>query len=313
MVQIPGVDKLKSPSELNQRFGLCRADGQSLVSVMIGMAVMGVSMLAFTSMLSGQQKETRALTEKLASLDFSRTITSILANPATCSALLGAANVVGGTSTLTFDATSVTSNNPKVIGILKIAGVGGGEAVSPMAFSLIVNATNGFQLNVVSPTAANLLVNFDQTKLVRPLKSLSFSVALQSAGPVNNTTITGCAAGGGVTYETAYHCHTIRLHPPGYAAYYSAADFLNAYGNAIPAEGQGPGQPGNVQFYGTIFYPSASYPNVATANTIVLGNNVDQAWLQTLGYRHGVFSGYAPATVSGMTVELVQDNCTVVY
>src|SRR5205823_3037601 len=51
----------------------------------------------------------------------------------------------------------------------------------------------GIQLSVINSTTANLLVNFDQTKLVRAIHNLAIPLTLQIDA---NNIITGCAAAG---------------------------------------------------------------------------------------------------------------------
>lgn len=168
-----------------------QARGETLVSLVIGMGIMLIAMSAFTSMINTQQVETKALTEKLASLEFTRLVTSELSSISKCSALLAETNIKGGTSSLTFDATKVTSKNPRYLQLNQIVGIKPKENVSPLSKSLIIR-TNGILLKVTSKTKAELVIYFDQAKLVRPLKYLSFALNLQSKGPINNTTITGC-------------------------------------------------------------------------------------------------------------------------
>lgn len=168
--------------------------GQSLVSVMVGMAVMGIAMMGFMSMMSSQQKETKALREKLASLELARLITVALANTSSCNAIINPSNATGS---MTVDTTQAT---PPAILFTNLPGVWTGGAVSPLSSSLAI-ANNGIQLRVTSQTTGNLLINFDSTKLVRPLKNLSFPVTLQSSGATNATTITGCSNGGGGTFK----------------------------------------------------------------------------------------------------------------
>jgi Tfp pilus assembly protein PilV len=192
-----------------------KSSGQSLVSVLIAVAIAGIVVIAVASMMSVQQNETRALTEKLASLDFTRVVTSLLADSNSCSALFFPANVSGGAASLTFDASRVSVTSPLVIGLTTLAGASAGVAVSPLSTSLVIAPTNGIQLSVISPTAASVLVNFNLAKVVRPLKQLSFPVTLQSSGVLANTTITGC--GGGATTPPVCNSPNKTLHWSGSA------------------------------------------------------------------------------------------------
>jgi Tfp pilus assembly protein PilV len=172
--------------------------GQSLVQVIVATGIMAILMLALTSFQTYQFRENKALAETLASLDFTRVVTSLLANPSSCNALLASANVIGGASSLTFDATNVTVAAPYEIDLVQIADVNGGGTASPTSNSLTISPTKGIQLSVTSPTTGNIIVSFDQKKLVRQKKDLLFPVSLQSTGTLSNTTITGC---GGSSYQ----------------------------------------------------------------------------------------------------------------
>jgi heme/copper-type cytochrome/quinol oxidase subunit 3 len=54
--------------------------GQSLVSVLISVAIMGIVMMAFVSMMMSQQREITKVNQKMASLDIQRVLTAALAN-----------------------------------------------------------------------------------------------------------------------------------------------------------------------------------------------------------------------------------------
>jgi hypothetical protein len=173
--------------------------GQSLVQVLVSVAIAGILLMVMVSMQSLQGNENRALAEKLAANDLARVITSILSNSASCSLLFTSpGNIASGS--LTFDASAVSTTRPSFINLNSIATVGGppiavaGKNPSTFSNSLIILAATGIQVAVTSATTANLLVNFDQTKLVRAIHSLSFPLVLQTGPPA--TTITGCQSGG---------------------------------------------------------------------------------------------------------------------
>ena len=158
------------------------------------------------SMMTAQSREVRALSEKLVSLDFQRSLTSYLANPATCNALFAASNLVNS-GAIPFNATSITSTDPYVFALKQIPSGGGaalaiaGETLSPMSNSLkllpTTAATPGIQIMVasISPPTATLRINFDQTSLVRAIHNLEFPLHLTISGVPGATTITGCRGG----------------------------------------------------------------------------------------------------------------------
>jgi len=154
-------------------------------------------MAGFTTMMANQQRETRALSETLAALELQRAITSTVADSSACTALLASANIAGGSSALTFNANSLSSANPRIINFNQIAGASPGAPASPISSSLSVQNSGGIQLQVVSPSNANLVVNFDQSRLVRSIKNLTFSnIPIATTGPLNATLITGCGSVG---------------------------------------------------------------------------------------------------------------------
>lgn len=160
--------------------------GQALIQIMIAGSIMSIIMAGMLTMMSLQNKENKALGEKLTALDLSRTITATLADPNACNELLNASNIVNGIHALTFDASHVSHDKPHVINLHQI------PRFVPSNPS-IIRAKNGIQLNITSQNTGDLIINFDQTNLVHPIKNLSFPVSLFSSGPINNTMINGCA------------------------------------------------------------------------------------------------------------------------
>ncbi|HPI40338.1 MAG TPA: hypothetical protein PLJ21_06000 [Pseudobdellovibrionaceae bacterium] len=86
-----------------------------------------------------------------------------------------------------------------MIGLNQIAGVANGGSVSTLAKNLTIHPANGIELQVVSsltastPLKANLIITFDNSKLVRALKPLVFSIGLNGSGTAASTNIIGCA------------------------------------------------------------------------------------------------------------------------
>lgn len=206
--------------------------GQTLVSALLGIGVTAALAVIIASVLATQAKENRALGEKMASLDLQRTLTSTLANATACNGLFVPTNVAnngsgsnGGSSqpggggivsgvvsaivkiinsVLTFDLTLVTPQNPLVFSIQKVPSVGSappiisaGDRVSPMSNTLYLLPSNaptpGIQMIVTSASSAILRLNFDQSKLVHPIRSLEFPLNIQTSGTPTQTTIQGCS------------------------------------------------------------------------------------------------------------------------
>lgn len=177
--------------------------GQSLVQIIVAAGIMGVLVLAMTSMFSMQSKESRALLEKLASSDLYRNLNMVLGNPSVCASQLAVTNVVNPSS-LTFNLSSVSASNPHVIDLRRISSAAGatelislGSTASPMSKTLVVQQASGIQLSVTSATTGNFLINFDQTKLIRGIHNLVLPVTIQTTGPTSAATLTGCGGAGG--------------------------------------------------------------------------------------------------------------------
>lgn len=174
---------------------LGKSDGQSLIQVLIAIAIMGIVLTAMTSLFANQNREYRALTEKLASNDAARAVTSAISGTS-CDSLVKAGNVAGSLSI----PAGTSQSSPYVINLNSIPSPGGfalispGALPSPLSNTLTVLPVGGIQLSVTSNSTADLLIKFDQNKLVRPLSNLSFPLTLGTTG----ATITGC-----VTSESA--------------------------------------------------------------------------------------------------------------
>ena len=188
--------------------------GQSLVQVMVGLAIASVMFAAFTTMTVNQNRETRGLTEKLAALDLQRTLTAMLGVSSTCGALFAPGNLKSST-VMPFDGSGVNASSPYVISLRTVPSGGTnppliaeGQAASPLSTSLKVASENGIQILVKSlvPPSAALKIKFDASEMVRALPDLQFPLALTISGPATSTTITGCAGEGGGAPSPTGNC-----------------------------------------------------------------------------------------------------------
>ncbi len=185
-IQLRRHDELKEVADDLNRLAevLKNSRGQSLVQVLVSVGIMGILIAAMASMQENQTRENRALSEKLAANDLVRAATSTLSGTA-CNLLFTApGNVIGGNLTIP---STVSPNNPFVINLQSIPTSLGppittiatiGQPPSPLSNTLIVLPAAGIQLSVTDVSTANLLVNFDQTKLVRTIHNLSFPLNL---------------------------------------------------------------------------------------------------------------------------------------
>jgi prepilin-type N-terminal cleavage/methylation domain-containing protein len=94
-------------------------NGFSLVEVMIAVVIMLIVSLGFTQMISGQQKESRALSEYLASLELQRSLSQIMADGSVCSYMI-----------------TDSFNTSKLSGVSAV-----GSTVNPYKFSVPTTAT----------------------------------------------------------------------------------------------------------------------------------------------------------------------------
>jgi hypothetical protein len=184
--------------------------GGSLVELLVVTGIMMIVMMAVSSMFLSQQTETRALSEKLASLDLERVLIAALADGKVCAYVLNNPTVLTFNSaaalpqTITLPSSSI---NPAKLysGIIPGPPVLPGPIVvevnkpaSAISNSLVVQS---IQLQIISGVGSNFTgtwaITFDSTKTVRAIKPVYVTTMLT----VDNTIpafskITGCAAEG---------------------------------------------------------------------------------------------------------------------
>jgi hypothetical protein len=177
-------------------------NGQSLIQLLVSIGIMGIMTMAFVTMTTSQNREGRALAEKLAANDPARVITLTLGQASNCNLLFTTANNVVTGSTLTFDPATVTYPFP--INLASVPQAGSVNVISlaqPLASDLSntlkIQANNGITVQVTSATSAKLLINFDQTDLVRPIRNLAFPISIVTIPSGSNQKITGCQSAGG--------------------------------------------------------------------------------------------------------------------
>ena len=163
--------------------------GNTLIMTMVGVGISAILIYTFMSITTSQVRETQALAEKIASLEYSRQVTALLANAATCSELFKTGNIVSGNATV-----DLTTSAKPIIQLASLGEVRLGQTVSSLSNNLLIAGSEGIQVEVQSPIQAVLKIRFDQGRLVRSLKDLSFPILLQSSGPLASTQIEGCAS-----------------------------------------------------------------------------------------------------------------------
>lgn len=194
-----------------KNFGLLNERGQSLIQVIFSAAIMAVIMLAFASMIASQVKETHALTEKLAVIDFQQQLSRSFLDGSLCTAIMtppfsGVSPVTftvpaGGavpTSPLSFDLiyTSIPISSILLTSPLASAG----NPISPIAPTVVampkpfaITEIIGSSTGTNGSFSANFQVSFVKEKVVRQLRPASTKIVLVTTGGVTGTqTITGC-------------------------------------------------------------------------------------------------------------------------
>jgi uncharacterized membrane protein YgcG len=181
--------------------------GNLLVQVLVASVISGIVMAGMISMLQYQNKEMRALTEKMASLDLYRSITETISN--TCSFQMSQL-----ASPPTFNPSLITaSSNPPAIDLgnklFATASATGpliaevGKAASPSSNTLIVKSIQLTGINCAgcaNPSAqssfeATLQINFDEAKMVRAIRPVTSKVILQTSDAGALKSVTACQSG----------------------------------------------------------------------------------------------------------------------
>jgi len=211
--------RLRPPRKRDVRASLtANQRGQSIAQVLVAVALMGIVMAAFTTLIATQMKESKALAEKLAALDLQQFLTASLADGSVCAYVLNNPTVLTFNSTSVSPATpqTITLPNPRAAGLparlysailpnpapppTQIPGavaVEVGQPASAISSSLIVAS---IQLQILSGTGGrykgNWLINFDRSKTVRALNPVSVAVTLTAdISAPGAAKVTGCQSG----------------------------------------------------------------------------------------------------------------------
>lgn len=152
--------------------------GMSIIEVLVAAAIMSVVGMAFMTMISSQQKETRALSEKLAQLDMQKLLIASLANGSICTAEL-ASNTFNPSGPYKIDTTTLATQNFNLASLHASANasaptlVATNEAVSPTTLQLLVDKIS-FENLVSTGILDNYLVDL----------KISFKGGVRSTAPI---------------------------------------------------------------------------------------------------------------------------------
>ncbi len=171
--------------------------GQSLVQVVVGLALLGILAAAFVSLMSNQQNESKALSDKLASLETARLLIFAMTDVQICTKAVSAPGHILNTSALSTEVVALTSipassgaGAPNLITV--------GSSSSAISQTLKVNdirLSNFVSSGLPNRYLADLSIIFDSTKLTRSLKPISVKITLYT--DMANKII-GCDSGGSV-------------------------------------------------------------------------------------------------------------------
>ncbi len=175
--------------------------GVTIIETLVAIGIMAIVMVGFSSMILNQQKETKAVSEVLAGLDLQKNLISALADGSVCN------HILNNPTQLTFN----SNNLPRVLtpslpiyasvvsGVPSAVVAQVGQPASVYSTSMVVKSV---RLNITSGSGStytgNWIIDFDETKSVRPHKPITVSTILNVDSSIpGNTKITGCMGSGG--------------------------------------------------------------------------------------------------------------------
>lgn len=198
--------------------------GQTLEAVLVSLAITSIVILAMATMFNNLSRESRAVSEKLASVDLEKTLLTSMADGTVCNYLLTPPG--SGGAAATFDPGQITATKPAVVstaaGFTQIPGsidatqtppvagpalVKAGELASAYSQSLYIKSI-GLNVTGCSGTTGTItcqaewVFSFDPNKVVRGIHPASVSATLvANVTSPSSATVTQClgvngAAGG---------------------------------------------------------------------------------------------------------------------
>ena len=195
---------------------LVHQHGFTLVEILVAFGIMAIIFAATLAMFSSQQRETKALSEKLAVLDLEKILIAALADGTSCQYILN------NPTPLPFNSNAVSSGTPgTIIPTLPIyygvsSGVPGpvvaqvGMKASPASNSVFIS---NIKLNITSGSGNSYLgnweIDFDGSKTVRQLKPIRISTTLAADITVPAAAVVkGCMQGSGMSSCTTITVNT---------------------------------------------------------------------------------------------------------
>ncbi len=203
---------------MNRRF-VVNNQGQSLIQLLVSIVISIILLFVLVTLNVNQQRETKALTQKLGAMDLEKLLVSSLADGKVCAYVLNHPGV-------TFDSTNLpqtitlagSPGQPAALYTNILPGptpgpvaVQVGTTASPLSNSLVVKS---IQLQITSGSngrySSRWIINFDTAKEIRPLRPVSISNVLIVDDQTSPTaaTITACQAspsGAGRFQQLVFH------------------------------------------------------------------------------------------------------------
>ncbi len=170
--------------------------GISIIEVLIATGIMAIVMAGFSSMLLNQNKETKSVSEVLAGLDLQKNLIIVLAEGSVCN------HILNNPAQLTFNSSALPQTIIPTLPIYAsmVSGTPGvvvaqiGQQASVYSTTMIIKS---IRLNIISGSGTtytgNWVIDFDETKSVRPHKPIAIGAVLNVDNTVPAATkITGC-------------------------------------------------------------------------------------------------------------------------
>ncbi len=191
--------------------------GQSLVQVLVGIGLTAIMAAVFASLITSQQKETRALKEALGAMDLQKVVIAALADGSVCQYILN------NPTRLTFDSTALTPTTPQTMtpslplytivqgGIPGPVAAQVGQEASGFSNTLFIS---NIKLEILSGSGDNYIgqwkVEFDSARTIRPIRPLAVGTIIQTdPGTPTAKTIASCQGAGGGSSNFAVESGTL--------------------------------------------------------------------------------------------------------
>lgn len=178
--------------------------GFTLIQVVVAATVMAFMMSSASSLFVSLFNENQALTQQVAVNELARSLSGAMGSSA-CGLMITEPGNILNASAMTFNPTNANFPISLNLDAIPLAGnidviSNANPVASPITDSVRLNPNNGIQLQLTSPTTANVVIRFDQTRLKRQVRDLIFPIAIETTTAGSNVTVSGC---GGTTVATA--------------------------------------------------------------------------------------------------------------